>query len=365
MSDNNNTNNNNNNTNANNNNNNNNNNYKSKYNNNDNNYNNANNNNYVNNNSANNNNNNINYNINANINISNSIAQYANRNDFDIKDKLFLKVFENDTTDNFKKIWKLNMIRTKQFIEYTLNTTPNANNTPNENNTSNENNTVNPDNIAKKYLKYLSKMNSLGFITIDSQSDLQEIAVYPETKEYSKKDPKNETSPYIVKYIQYQQPYIEGFIPLKIYSQFVEKLDNISKFCYSIDLVKDDYDVNVTNEYIRYSDNTSVCTPHTSFTKRYLGKDERDFKIKLLGTINENSYGGGVKGLKINKDEWVFVVVVDTRVPYNVEAPDGLFTSVIKALEESLEENTKNKNMQNRNRNLNKTAKNRNNRNSK
>lgn len=286
----------------------------------------------------NNNNANNNYNINANINISNNITEYVNKNDFDIKDKLFVNVFPN-----FKKIWKLNMIRTKQFIEFTTDVT------------------IHADNIANKYLKYLSKMNSLGFITIDSQSDLQEIATYPATKDYLKKDPKNETSPHIIKYIGIQQPYINGFIPKKIYSQFVEKLDKISQYCYCIDLVKDDYAIGVTHYYTRYSDNTSDCTPHTTFTKKYLGEGDRDFQIELLYSDYKNSYGGGVEGLEIDKDEWIYVVVLDTRVSYNVEASDGLFVSVINALEESLKQ--MNQNRQNRNRNLNKTVKNRNNRN--
>jgi hypothetical protein len=287
-------------------------------------------------NNNNNNNANNNSNTNANINISNNIKQHVNINDFNIKDKLFVNIFPN-----FKKIWKLNMIRIKQFIEFTLDETTRA------------------DNIAKKYLKYLSKMNSLGFITINSQSDLKKINTDSEQlKKYLKKNRSDESSPHIIKYVEIQRAYINGFIPLKIYSQFVAKLDEISPYCYSIDLLKDNYDITLTEECVTYSDNTNKCVSYSTLTTDAFDESERNFEIEQLYTIGPQFYGGGVEGLVIKENEWVFVTVLDTRFSHDVEAADGLFTSVIKALEESLKANTKNKN-----RKFNKTVKNRNNRN--
>jgi hypothetical protein len=274
---------------------------------------------------------------NKDITIMNNMKNYVNINDYNKDKNLFLKAL-----NEYSEIWRLNMIRTKQFIEFTINTESRA------------------DNINKKYLKYISKINSLGFITINSQSDLKKINTDSEQlKKYVRKNPSDESSPHIIKYVEIQRAYITGFIPLKIYSQFVAKLDEISPYCYSIDLLKDEYDITLTEEWSKYSDNTNNCTSYSTLTTDSFDESERNDQIEQLYTVDPRFYGGGVEGLVIDKDEWVFVTVLDTRFSYDVEAADGLFISVVKAFEESLKSNTKNGNInRNRNTNFNKTMKN-------
>jgi hypothetical protein len=166
------------------------------------------------------------------------------------------------------------------------------------------------DSIDVSALPSLTRINTLGFFTVDSQLGI------------SKEE-------------HHERAYCEGFIPERLLEPFMQQLRECNDAIRFVVYPNDDYPENVVLTIVDEVEATHVPV--------YSQKDLREYIPQMLnaglrGSTESYYLGKPVGYIAIDLNRWSFITVYDTEFGHNALDKSGLFSCIEAALELSLTE---------------------------
>jgi hypothetical protein len=161
----------------------------------------------------------------------------------------------------------------------------------------------------------IEEMSNLWFFTLDSQAG---------NKDTFEQDGN--------KYTTEERSYVTGFMPSIIYEKFEEKFASCpNQILYKMDVTRDEPDVELTRvETI--NEKGEISNDIQSFEPGKITQDVIDNYLEMFNNIDQEAYGGGIGGLKLNINEWVGVTIADLRWNHHSTEKDSVFRCIINAL---------------------------------
>lgn len=218
-----------------------------------------------------------------------------------------------------KKLWKLTQQRAKGFLKFT---SSHANNV---------------SSVSAKAAKVITKLNELGFITVDSQEGIEEKKENPKIMygdNIGKPILNKEGSPATI-LITSERAYCDGFIR----TELIDRLERILQECnLDIELVVSPYkggQINLTKQHFRYEDGTS----HTDYFTNvpvYTLDDIQSYVIDVVLTDTGYYSGPPLEPFPIDLRNWSYVSIFDNKYGHSGLAPGGVFLCLEEALQRVL-----------------------------
>ena len=229
----------------------------------------------------------------------------------------FLKKFPEE-----RPLWLLNQKRINGFLKYTAKAIKNRT----------------AASIDVKAAQQIQKLNSLGFITVDSQEgihDEEKNPTYHYGKEKGQPLRNKEGSPALVA-INSERAYCDGFILTTLLDTFESQLKACNPNVIVLRYPRQGDRVNLTKEYIQYEDGSEYKDDFTN-SPEYTAEDLQEYVINtLLSGTSSHYIGPPLPLFPVDLSKWTYILTIDMEYGHHALTEDGLFTCIHTALTATL-----------------------------
>lgn len=229
----------------------------------------------------------------------------------------FLKKFPEE-----RPLWILNQRRINGFLKYTAKAIKNGG----------------ISSIDVKAAQQIQKLNSLGFITVDSQEGIHDETKNPiyHYGEQKGQPLRNKEGSLAVLASNSERAYCDGFILTSLLDTFEAQLKACNSNVIVLRYPRQGARINLTKAYIQYEDGSEYKDDFTN-SPEYTAEDLQEYVINVLLSGTSSYYIGPPLPLfPVDLSKWTYILTIDMEYGHHALAENGLFTCIQTALTTTL-----------------------------